>query len=899
MLSESESLSSEQPVLMPGLDTLPVLPYIPAKKLPVKKLPAKTLPKVRSGSIIPHLERKDNKYKVRRMHSFTEERLDLLSKHRQIVQKRHNLLKASRNSSQNDISHTEEDLSLPMAEVKVTRTEIRQPKQRIKQQFPSKSTTSDPKERRIHTNLALLKAARGLGEVFSQSILHAVLYQFQRYVEAILDEGRLLGTLAELREQRDQYKRSPLHYAAFLGQINSCRCLLEAGWALAMDAFGRTPLHYAALGNQAAIIEQLLSKSDSVVQNLPLQAFPVAVNPQEDEEVARMLEAMTRYVGHTDTTPRFSHTTLVIDAEDSAGKTPLHLAVLSNSFLAVQALCIAGADPLLSDSRGNRPVDLSASSKITSFLLKHINLSRAKLSKISYDVRDLELLSPLQMNSCFIGPAKDTYLISAVAVGDKDAVKVLLEKGADFTVANRMKWTALHVMTRTNRLDLLQFVFEGKESSYKKPTLAPWTANLWTALDMTTKKGYNLLHVGVLYSNVEVLQYVCEMVIRRGRLLTSPKELPVSCLKVEYKSFHGLLEQPCKGGYTPFLLATRQQRLDIMQLLVKYNCDIYRKTHLLQNALHLAALSASRDTIEYLLYLDSDYNVLKNDCDYRARKPKFLDTTGHSFMHAWDLVKAGTHEKLFDQIRSGKVAVNACTHVLKNTLLHTALQCRQIFCVRELVKLGADPKVQNAEGQSAFDVLKLQKDARYEQLASRLLRGENSLSGGELSMEQIERLYFRRSSIYAQPPRSEAMEPIQLDSELFYILKDIREKLILRKQFIADLYHAKDRNKDYSLTKSEFVSVLQDLEVEVQEEHFRKLLASLDPKNENRISYSRLVAHFQELVKRDKHYETLNEIIEQEKAQQTEAQRRNSLDFIVMESPSSSSLSSSEAQEEA
>jgi len=889
MHSESESLSSEQPVLMPALSAMPAITYIPVHRLL----------KTRSESVLPHISRGYDKYKARRKQSFTQELMDVTSKHRQIMRKRTNLLKASMNSTKTDIDVPEEDRSQPTAEGKGGRTEFRLSSQALKSQLPSKSATSDPKEKRVRTNLALLKAARGLGEVFSQSLLHAVLYQFQRYVEAILDEGRLLETLGELRGQRDQYKRSPLHYAAFLGQINACRSLLEGGWNLAMDTFGRTPLHYAALGNQAAIIELLLSKSDPLTYNLPLQAFPVAVNAQEDEEVARMLEAMTRYVGHTDTTPRFSKSALAIDAEDSAGKTSLHLAVLSNSFLAVQALCVAGADPLLSDSRGNRPVDLSANPKITQFLLKHINLSRTKLSQISYDVRDLELLSPLQINSCFIGPAKDTYLISAVAVGDKDAVKVLLEKGADFTVANRMKWTALHVMTRTNRLDLLQFVFEGKESSYKKPTLAPWTANLWTALDMTTKKGYNLLHVGVLYSNVEVLQYVCEMMIRRGRLLTSPKELPVSCLKVEYKSFHGLLEQPCKGGYTPFLLATRKQRLDIMQLLVKYNCDIYRKTSLLQNALHLAALTASRDTIEYLLYLDSDYNVLKNDCDYRARKPKFLDTTGHSFMHAWDLVKSGTHEKLFDQIRAGKIAVNACTHVLKNTLLHTALQCRQIFCVRELVKLGADPKVQNAEGQSAHDVLRLQKDARYEQLASRLLRGENSLSGGELSMEQIERLYFRRSSIYAQPPRSEAMESIQLDSELFYILKDIREKLILRKLFIADLYHEKDRNKDYSLTKSEFISVLQDLEVEVQEEHFRKLVASLDPKGENRISYSRLVAHFQELVKRDKHYETLNEIIEQEKAQQMEAQRRNSLDFIVMESPPSSSSPSSEAQDEA
>lgn len=657
-------------------------------------------------------------------------------------------------------------------------------------------------------------------------------------------------------------------------------------------------MHYAALGNKAAVIELLLSKIEPLAQSTPLTVFPVAINPQEDEEVARTLEAMTRYVGHTDTTPRFTHSPLAIDAEDSAGKTPLHLAVLTNSFLAVQALCMAGADPLLSDSKGNRPVDLSASSKITDFLLKHINLGRSKLSKISYDVRDLELLSPLQINACFIGPAKDTYLISAVSAGDKEAVKVLLEKGADFTVRNRMQWTAVHVMTRQNQLDLLQFVFEGKESSYKKPTLAPWTANLWTALDMTTKRGYNVLHVGVLYSSVDVLQYVCEMIIRRGRLLTSPKELPVSCLKTEYRSFHWLLEQPCKGGYTPFLLATNQKRLDIMQLLVKYNCNIYHKTSLLQNALHLAAIIASREVIEYLLYLDSDYNVLKNDCDYRARKPKFLDTTGHSFLHPWDLVKSGTHERLFELIRANKVSVNAATHVLKNTLLHTALQCRQIFCVRDLVKLGANPKLQNSEGQSAYDMLRLQKDARYEQLASRLLRGENSLSGGEMSMEQIERLYFRRSSIYTQPPRSEILEPIQLDSELFYILRDIREKLILRKLFIADLYHEKDRNKDYSLTKSEFISVLQDLEVEVQEEHFRKLVASLDPKGENRISYSRLVAHFQELVKRDKHYETLNEIIEQEKAQQVEAQRRNSLDFIAMESPPSSE-SSSEAPEEA
>ena len=886
MSSESESLSSEQPVLMPSLSSMPVK---------YTQLAPARLTKTRSESLLPHISRGYDKYKARRKQSFTQETLNITTKHKQITQKRTNLLIKSLNQTFNvEI----EDKSEPVAEVNLTKTEFRVPNYTKNTENIEKISTISKQERRIRTNIALLKAARSLGELFSQSLLHAVIYQFQRYAEAMLDEAKLMGKLEKLKEERDQFKRSPLHYAGFLGEVSACRGMVEEGWVLTVDAYGRTPVHYAALGDKAAVIELLLSKTDSCVHSGTLTMFPMAINANDDLEITKMLEAMSRYAGNTETTPRFSQEVPAIDFKDSAGRTALHLAVLSDSFLAVQALCLAGTDPLLSDSRGNRPIDLSASPKITQFLLKHINLSREKLSKISYDVRDLELLSPLQINANFIGPSKDTYLISAVSIGDKDAVKVLLEKGADFTATNCIHWTALHVMIRQNRLDFLQFVFEGKESSYKKPTLAPWTAHLWSAMDMVTKKGYNLLHVGVLYSRVEVLQYVCDMMIRRGKLMSSPKELPVSCLKNEYKSFHWLLEQPCKGGYTPFLLATKHQRLPILQLLVKYNCDIYKKTSLLQNALHLAAISGNRDIIEYLLYLDSDYNALKNDCDYRARKPKFLDTTGHPFLHPWDLVKCGSHEKLFEMIRSEKISVNACTHVLKNTLLHTALQCRQIFCVRELVKLGANPKLQNAEGHSAFDMLKLQKDARYEQLASRLLRGENSLSGGELSMEQIERLYFRRSSIYAQPPRPEPFEPIQLDSELFYILKEIREKLIQRKLFIADLYHEKDRNKDYSLTKNEFTSVLLDLEVEVQEDHFRKLVSSLDPKEENRISYSRLVAHFQELVKREKHYETLNEIIEQEKAQQSEAQRRNSLEFIVVESPVSRSQTSSEDRED-
>jgi ankyrin repeat protein len=125
----------------------------------------------------------------------------------------------------------------------------------------------------------------------------------------------LLGAEPELAQAWAPDGFTALHYAAFFGQEETARLLLESGAEVNLVARNAsihvTPLHSAASGGHPAIVKLLLEHG----------ADP--------------------------------------NASQDGGFTPLHSAAANNDRESVEALLEAGADPSLANDDGQTPADLA------------------------------------------------------------------------------------------------------------------------------------------------------------------------------------------------------------------------------------------------------------------------------------------------------------------------------------------------------------------------------------------------------------------------------------------------------------------------------------------------------------------------------------------------------------
>ena len=118
--------------------------------------------------------------------------------------------------------------------------------------------------------------------------------------------SRLLDTDSKLLKAVDaEYLATPLHWAAYRGQVAVVELLLNRGAAIgARNRVGQTPLHLAAVGNSAAAVTKLLA----------------AGAPVNDR--------------------------------DAAGNTPLHYAVYQHALAAITVLLAAQASPAVQNATG-------------------------------------------------------------------------------------------------------------------------------------------------------------------------------------------------------------------------------------------------------------------------------------------------------------------------------------------------------------------------------------------------------------------------------------------------------------------------------------------------------------------------------------------------------------------
>lgn len=97
-----------------------------------------------------------------------------------------------------------------------------------------------------------------------------------------------------------------------------------------------------------------------------------------------------------------------------------------------------------------------------------------------------------------------------------------------------------------------------------------------------------------------------------------------------------MIEKESKNRYTAFVMAVKHEKAEMVQILMDIGCNLYVKNEKMQNALHIAAITGNKKLIELIVKTDSDRNILRNEKDFKERKPKEIDGTGRladSFLH--------------------------------------------------------------------------------------------------------------------------------------------------------------------------------------------------------------------------------------------------------------------------
>ena len=145
--------------------------------------------------------------------------------------------------------------------------------------------------------------------------------------------------------EKDHKGNTPLHLAAFHGDMEIVRLLLDRGAKPnTKNNAGQTPLHQAVLENNRGIVQLLLDHNadPNVKDNNCVTPLHYAVLRNNIAIVGLLLQ----------------HKKIDIDAKNNDGVTPLHIAADRNRREIIELLLTHGADPTIRDNRGRTYQDL-------------------------------------------------------------------------------------------------------------------------------------------------------------------------------------------------------------------------------------------------------------------------------------------------------------------------------------------------------------------------------------------------------------------------------------------------------------------------------------------------------------------------------------------------------------
>ena len=328
--------------------------------------------------------------------------------------------------------------------------------------------------------------------------------------------------------------------------------------------------------------------------------------------------------------------------------TPLHLAAHSGHFATVKTLVNLGAEVDSRSRNGRTPLRLAAAEG-------YANIAEFLLSKSA---------DPNAQDSVAATP-----LHAAAGLNRKSAVEVLIDRGADITIPDNEGSTPIHEAIKTGDIDLLKLVLSRNPSVVNelnfKAVEPPLTAackmqnvevieflltEVRARSDIENKDHLTPLALACILENMKMVELlvnhgaslkaisphfgsVLHLAAKEGKVRATEKllELGVPCDLRDNDSYtplrdavlskqHGTVRVLLNGGASiragtppgklPVLhVAARNNDVEMLEILLQHNCDIYETPPDGSTALHHAANCGKSEAIHFLCSQTALLNV--------------------------------------------------------------------------------------------------------------------------------------------------------------------------------------------------------------------------------------------------------------------------------------------------
>lgn len=393
----------------------------------------------------------------------------------------------------------------------------------------------------------------------------------------------------------------------------------------------------------------------------------------------------------------------IVNASDYLGLTPLHLACQKGHQNIILLLLHFKADVMITDGMGNTPL--------------HLCVDKGHEDCVKGLIFSDSCQGTLDINAQ--NERGDTPLHLAAKWGYESIVNVLLENGANPSIRNRKKQTALILAHNQNvvqifhdfenhpRIDTTRTLSEpdmnysfvkvvkpGVRTKSRTESMTSPTTPVVESLDSMEEKQISKLYKAIEDCDIPLVQYHLgwTSVDTEESEPVSPSSLDMchplcqceKCVKFQKISggrkngLHVRIKD--KKGYTPLHRAVLANSLALIHLFVTKGAKINDTTEKAITPLHLACYLGNCDIAHYLVGNGAAVNV----------RDSMLDTPLHLCCYKGYI-------NILNMLLDNHAMVNP-VNKQEDTPLHIAVKSQNIQAVRRLLKAGANPSIRNKEG---------------------------------------------------------------------------------------------------------------------------------------------------------------------------------------------------------
>lgn len=265
-------------------------------------------------------------------------------------------------------------------------------------------------------------------------------------------------------------------------------------------------------------------------------------------------------------------------------------------------------------------------------------------------------------------------LFEASIQGHVEIVQLLLEKNANVRDVDKHGQTALHAASMTGHIEIVQLLLE------KEADVMATTSTGWTALHNASQNGYTEIVELLLQKNADIAATTNEQLTALHLASNEEHTEIVQLLLTKGADVKAMRED----GVAALHLASAHGYVDIVQLLLKNGAGVMAMYKDKGTALHLASREGQVKVVELLLDEGADIMAAKNN--------------GGTALHIAS--QCGQLEVVRLLVEKGADITALC--VYKWTLLHAASITGQIKVIQYLLEKGLDAEAVDIDGRTAF-----------------------------------------------------------------------------------------------------------------------------------------------------------------------------------------------------